>query len=170
MVPSSLGKQWDLIIGELQWPGNWNIEVALSIDLQYFAVIWMIEENVIIYSILFEQWNLTIVEFQEDFRNFFNHAIIVVFASSFNHEMCNGYVPRWRKSTGWSGKNCLKESPFKTWWKVDDDKFFFQIISTYILNIRMVVHDWERREYKILLKFFSVVKYKLWIYNIICMF
>ena len=33
----------------------------------------------------------------------------------------------------------------------------------------MVVHDWERKEYKTLLNFFSVVKYKFWIYNVVCM-
>ena len=40
-------------------------------------------------------------------------------------------------------------------------------MKTYILNIRMLVHDWERKEYKILLNFFSVVKYKLCIYNVL---
>ena len=49
MVPSSLGKQWDLIIGELKWPGYSNTEVALPIDPHYFAVIWMMKDNVITY-------------------------------------------------------------------------------------------------------------------------
>ena len=35
---------------------------------------------------------------------------------------------------------------------------FSNVMKIYILNIRMVVHDWERKEYKNLLKFFSVVK------------
>ena len=68
-------------------------------------------------------------------------------------------------------ENCLEESPFKTRWKVVDDwSSFFKFpneIKTYILNIRMLVHDWERKEYKILLNFFSVVKYKLCIYNVL---
>ena len=35
-------------------------------------------------------------------------------------------------------------------------------MKTYKIEyIRMVVHDWERKEYKTLLNFFSVVKYKL---------
>ena len=34
----------------------------------------------------------------------------------------------------------------------------------------MVVHDWERKEYKALLNFLSVVKYEFWIYNVVCMF
>ena len=61
-------------------------------------------------------------------------------------------------------ENCVEESPFKTWWKVVDDWSSFvkfpKEMKTYILNIRMVVHDWERKEYKNLLNFFSVVKYK----------
>ena len=105
------------------------------------------------------------------FKNFFNHSIIALFTSSFNHEMWDGNVLRWRTSTGWSRENCLEESPFKTWWKVVDDWSSFvkfpNEIKTYILNKRMVVHDWERKEYKILLNFFSVVKYKLCIYNVL---
>ena len=124
-----------IIFGPLQpWQtvGPHHRWVAMARDLKYrgsaiyrsamFCCYLDDEKNVIIF--LGKQWNLTIAEFQEDFRNFFKHAIIVLFAS-LNHEMWNGNVPRWWTSTGWRWENCVEESPFETRWKVVDDWFFF---------------------------------------------
>ena len=94
-----------------------------------------------------------------------SRLVLKVSTVQFNENQRNIFL-RWRESSSWSGEGSFKKSPSETGGKVGCDlfwhlniEFWFWILESFCNFLRMVVHDWERKEYKELLNHFTVVEY-----------